>query len=189
MATKIAISRNQALASDSLKYFTGKPCIHGHISERYTSTAKCVACALGQYIAWRSDHPDFLRRLDLGKKRLRDQCYLNAHRAERRAKDRARYAADPSKKIADDIRRRARKAAAEGCYTAADIERIASLQRHRCAWCQASIRKRRHIDHIVPLIKNGSNWPNNLQLLCPPCNLRKNRYDPLEWARMEGRLL
>jgi hypothetical protein len=29
------------------KYFTGKPCKHGHISERYTLGGTCVTCAKG----------------------------------------------------------------------------------------------------------------------------------------------
>ena len=30
-----------------------------------------------------------------------------------------------------------------------------------------------HIDHVVPLSRGGKNDLPNLQLLCPPCNLRK----------------
>lgn len=29
------------------RYYTGKPCKFGHISERYTSTSQCVMCASG----------------------------------------------------------------------------------------------------------------------------------------------
>ena len=32
-----------------------------------------------------------------------------------------------------------------------------------------------HIDHIVPRKLDGSNLPFNLQVLCPPCNLKHDR--------------
>ena len=38
------ISRSQAKNASLKKYFTGKPCINGHISERYTSTGDCLGC-------------------------------------------------------------------------------------------------------------------------------------------------
>jgi len=40
--------RSQAVTRGESKYFTGKPCKHGHISPRYTITAACVACAIAQ---------------------------------------------------------------------------------------------------------------------------------------------
>jgi 5-methylcytosine-specific restriction endonuclease McrA len=34
--------------------------------------------------------------------------------------------------------------------------------------------KNYHIDHIVPLSRGGDEWAlNNLELSCPPCNMRK----------------
>ena len=38
------VSRKQAIRLGIKRYFTGKPCLRGHVSERYTSMAKCVAC-------------------------------------------------------------------------------------------------------------------------------------------------
>lgn len=41
------ISRKQAIAAGTHKYFTGKPCKNGHIAERYTTSGTCEACIRG----------------------------------------------------------------------------------------------------------------------------------------------
>ena len=38
------VTRQQAIRLGIKRYFTGKPCLRGHISERYTTMAKCIAC-------------------------------------------------------------------------------------------------------------------------------------------------
>ena len=41
------ISRKEARAIGNSRYFTGKPCTHGHTSERRTSNALCIECSNG----------------------------------------------------------------------------------------------------------------------------------------------
>ena len=38
------ISREEAREQGLKRYFTGKPCKHGHISERYTASSNCDSC-------------------------------------------------------------------------------------------------------------------------------------------------
>lgn len=38
---------SQARIDGKTRYFTGKPCKHGHVAERYTSTRACVECISG----------------------------------------------------------------------------------------------------------------------------------------------
>lgn len=38
------IDRQTAVAQGLTKYYTGTPCKHGHLSERYTKAASCCAC-------------------------------------------------------------------------------------------------------------------------------------------------
>jgi hypothetical protein len=50
------ISRKVAMTQNLMKYFTGKPCRKGHISERYTRNWNCIACVAirpsgAQYVA------------------------------------------------------------------------------------------------------------------------------------------
>lgn len=56
------ITRKEALEQGLSKYFTGKPCIHGHLCERYTyptlRTGKCVECVLANNKKWRKKFPE-----------------------------------------------------------------------------------------------------------------------------------
>lgn len=85
--------------------------------------------------------------------------------------------------------RRARKLNADGFFTKKDVMDLLSKQRHKCANCKKCVKRSYHVDHIYPLSKGGSNWPENLQILCPRCNRSKHAKDPIEWAQMNGRLL
>ena len=38
------LSRKEAKSKDLIYYFTGKPCQHGHISQRYSRNGQCFSC-------------------------------------------------------------------------------------------------------------------------------------------------
>lgn len=40
----VVVTRDAAAASGSRVYFTGKPCKHGHIAQRYVTTGGCLGC-------------------------------------------------------------------------------------------------------------------------------------------------
>jgi len=45
-----------------------------------------------------------------------------------------------------------------------------------CAYCLIGLtEKTLTIDHIIPIIKGGTNWASNLAPACRKCNVRKNR--------------
>lgn len=89
-------------------------------------------------------------------------------------------------------KRKALKKGADGSHTEKDIDKIFRNQGGVCNTCGKKLtyyrKKRYHVDHIIPLAKGGSNWPDNLQLLCPACNQSKGTKNPVEWARQSGRL-
>jgi hypothetical protein len=52
------ISRAAAQQRGLKRYFTGRPCIHGHISERWVSTKGCRQCVLEWTQDWQEKNPD-----------------------------------------------------------------------------------------------------------------------------------
>lgn len=57
---------------------------------------------------------------------------------------------------------------------------VAANQSWKCALCKNVLNAAYEIDHIVPLYKNGSNLPTNLQALCRNCHGLKTLRDSLE---------
>jgi 5-methylcytosine-specific restriction endonuclease McrA len=85
-------------------------------------------------------------------------------------------------------KRKARKKAIGGVYTAQDIQLQYTRQKGKCYWCHKRLGQY-HIDHVIPLFRGGSNAPDNLVIACPTCNLKKGIKLPHEWDGSGGRLL
>lgn len=68
---------------------------------------------------------------------------------------------------------RAKRRGAEGNFTPDDVHQIIDEQGGECVYCGADVTAARHVDHKIPIVRGGTNWPSNLQVLCPNCNLRK----------------
>ena len=68
------------------------------------------------------------------------------------------------------------------------IIQLFDIQNYECIYCKVDISGSKHIDHIIPLSKGGSNLITNLALSCPDCNLRKsnkNLYQFLEEEKID----
>lgn len=74
-----------------------------------------------------------------------------------------------------------------GEHTAADIAKLWEAQAARCNGCGCDLNESGyHVDHVEPIAKGGSNGPENLQLLCPTCNLSKGTKSMSEWRKVKG---
>lgn len=92
----------------------------------------------------------------------------------------------------DTAKRRAILLNAEGSHTAEDVARLYESQSGTCAACglvfSKTGKRRYHVDHIIPLKprrgeRKGTDWPDNLQLLCQSCNDSKGNMQPEAWAK------
>lgn len=192
------ISRAEAKALGQLRYFTGKPCKHGHISERGTTGGCCIECATiarerpenREKVNARS-RKKYAENSEARAERLAyGKAYREANRekftqwmAEWRAKnpEQARL----HRRIAES-KRRARKAGVSDGDDA--IRAWVQSAKKICYWCNTKCADEYHVDHYQPLSKGGEHRISNLVIACPTCNLRKNAKDPLEFAASVGRL-
>jgi 5-methylcytosine-specific restriction endonuclease McrA len=207
------VSRAEAKAAGLKRYFSGKPCPRGHISERYSTKGTCIACLRLEWERlYESNHTGLRERRSAATKAYRE-ANLEASREKQRIYSRkvyearkpymAAWLAANAEKVRDYRRardaamsedqrekrrvhvrnRRARKKGNGGKHTAAQIRDLLVRQRHKCPFCSANLRRGFHADHIMPLALGGSNDIGNIQLLCPTCNDSKGFSHPIAWAQ------
>jgi 5-methylcytosine-specific restriction endonuclease McrA len=148
----------------------------------YAGTPQRKAYAAEWYAANR-DRIAEKRRAEAGK--YREQNIASAKAWAKANPDKAREYSRMNRR-----NRRARAKDAGGTHTSADLASILHAQGNRCAYCRCALSKvEKHVDHIVPLARGGSNGRENLQYLCRPCNQSKSARDPIEYAQSIGLLL
>lgn len=77
--------------------------------------------------------------------------------------------------------RKALKRGALGRYTGDDLKAQYVKQNGLCFWCNDALDDTYHADHYIPLIKGGTNFPENIVLSCPTCNISKGGKMPDEY--------
>jgi len=184
------ISRRNAIIQKLTKYYTGKACPNGHISERYVANYNCIACNeihaksfhennpdkkelyMQRKMQDRSDHPEkrkAWRDTNTKSIRLSNKKFQESHPT---------YFTDYRKNNPDIIskhrlkRRTCKKQASPSWY---EKEQISTLYQKRDELSKLwGIQL--HVDHIVPLQgKNvcGLHCLDNLQLIEAKLNQKK----------------
>lgn len=180
-----------------------RPEFHRNASMKDGLSTWCKACACANTRSWTSnnrerDRANSRRWSDANReyKREQDRLYAATHKEQKRAYDKVygqvnkdrkdensrRYRETDKGKTSRRFnvqRRRTRKLAAGGTFTAADIEAIRVAQDNRCYLCHKKL-KTYHIDHFIPIAKGGTDDPGNLRLACPHCNQSKGAKHPFE---------
>ena len=147
-------TRKEAQRKASSHYFTGKPCIRGHVSIRSTGSKSCKGCnkekSKTEYsklikAKWAKDNREVLK--------LRNRLWSKNNRAK-----------DSAMKGHCQAVRREQIKSTLSSYEIAAIKYLyedAKLIGY-------------HVDHIIPLSKGGMHVLSNLQIVKPAYNLWKN---------------
>lgn len=146
----------------------GAACSKGHGTLRYRSGGECVECRRVREKAGRQ-----LQNIRSARWRAK-----NPDREHQRYR---RWETENPEKVAIVRGRRAkREREAEGVFTDADAAALHDRQKGLCRFFEVCGNRLGEVyarDHIAPLIKGGSHWPANRQLLCLTCNSRKGFKD------------
>lgn len=108
----------------------------------------------------------------------------NRARVNEAAKERREAAPEKQRTI---VRNRRAKLKVSGEHTPANVAKLWERQAGVCNGCGCDLNASGyHVDHVRPIAKGGSNGPENLQLLCPTCNLSKGTKEMSEWLKVKG---
>ena len=157
-------TRNQAKLNGDKFYFTGKPCVHGHLSPRYTGKGTCCECMKLSFELKKESRLQEMRDNYAAKKseyaeRMVDWRNENKHKqATYSSKKRAALLCRTPRWLSDVDRQKI-----EEYYYTANMLGMHTGEHY-------------HVDHIVPLrgkTVSGLNVPWNLQVLEKRKNLQK----------------
>ncbi len=100
--------------------------------------------------------------------------YANTHKEEKKKYDKEYRKTHKKERVLWNNRRRIRKLNAGGSHTIGEWENLKAQYNWTCPSCnkkESAISLTR--DHIVPLVKGGSDNIENIQPLCRSCNAKK----------------
>jgi hypothetical protein len=192
------LSRTAAIAQGKKKYFTGKPCKHGHVAERHVHNWTCVECHAVKMLDiqrnWRAKNPEKTaiytakyavthaesnkvwrtKNADKVKKQAQDWRKANpiktaAYSKKWRANNRSHMQHLKAKRRADMLDRTPAWLNADDWWL---INEVYDLAEQRSEATKVDW----HVDHIVPLrgkAVSGLHTPHNLQVILGAENMRK----------------
>jgi hypothetical protein len=171
------ISRKEAKEKGLTRYFTGKPCKYGHVSNRHVVNAGCSECMKKTQRQWRQEKPEYMEQYrqnnkDAIKKSTKQYYQKNIEKYRKYSQQYCKE--NPDKVNAKASKRRATKLQRTPLW--GDINRIKGF--YKLAKIMSDLCKEPyHVDHIVPMqgkIVCGLHVPENMQVLPASLNISKN---------------
>lgn len=167
----------------------------------------CRQCETAWGVEYIRQHPEIgkaksdryrLKNREQRNAHFRNWYWMNAEAQRQRARDYilrnpekvkvtwAKYKSNNRAKVAvSNARWRKYLRNADGEYNENDVLDLYDEQDGLCAYCGIrvflTLPKDCHVDHILPLSRGGSNYPDNLCLTCSSCNTSKGAKLPEEW--------
>ena len=166
------IKRRDAIRQGLTRYFTGKPCRRGHLSERFCSDKSCVSCKSFQSKNWRQDNLERTRQME--------RSWYKRNIKNKIVSVRNWQVNNPAACKAIGARRRAKELNATPSWSeASKIKQLYEASSYLTLltgiiW---------NVDHEVPLkhtLVSGLHVYSNLQLLPARDNFSKgNKFEPM----------
>ncbi len=149
-----------------------KSCTNSQQKQYYIKNTSKVKVRTSRYYEKNRDGICEKNRTDLVRiERRRAWCRKNTKK--RQAVTRAWEKRNPEKKRAWNLVAKSRRRASSGSHTVSEWSELIAKYDFKCLCCDKKPKDTMHRDHIIPIVKGGSDFINNLQPLCGPCNLIK----------------
>lgn len=174
------ISRADAEKARLIRYFTGEPCINGHIAERFVIGGACTECKRIKRAAYTAQHGERENANRAAYYRINRDAEL-ARKAEYNKKFRAQRTSNQNKRRAKALRAVPPWFGEFDDFVISEAHSVAALR-------QASTGIEWHVDHMIPLqakTASGFHVGLNIQVIPALINIKKNNRiafaNPGEW--------
>jgi 5-methylcytosine-specific restriction endonuclease McrA len=177
------------------KYAENKQPTLSYMRERYWRDPEARRLASAE---WRKNNPEKSKALNAGRyvknkevAKAYARTYYQANKetclAKGKVLQKRHYEANKDQYYTRSAGRRAAKSGARGVLSRGIRKKLFTAQDGKCVYCHTALPSNAHLDHIMPLAKGGPHTDENVQLLCPDCNLSKGAKSPDEFlAYREG---
>ncbi len=156
--------------------------------------AYCSSCSLKKSAEWAARNKDAKRRhrresdaRNAEKLKVVRANRSNEQREARNKNHRQWRKANMDKVLMWNRLRRYKERAAGDMPHRFDIGRLLCDQDAHCTYCKELLVGEYHIDHKIPVSRGGLNEIENLQILCPTCNMKKGAMTHDEYAEKLNR--
>jgi len=189
------ITRKEAKAQGMRRYFTGKPCKHGHVAERFVGDRKCLECEWGRKRQYCAENREYFRQYsrrwreeNRDKELERKRQYREENRERMIEYSRQHYAENRELYAAHFAKRRAAKIDRTLSHDEELTQFVMGEAAQQARDMEELFGTPFHVDHMIPMQGeevSGLHVYYNLQVIPAHLNIGKGnrmRYtQPLEW--------